>query len=328
MPAVQSATTQQRPRAAVGRGFTPETLTGLLTAGVPPRQIRRLLCTYASEDEWRSAPLLEAEDATWRHVVPAPVLADHTLLWGQQNYPAHFELLPSPPPILYVDGDVSKVATGVGVIGARAMSPLGKIVATVAAETAVSLGAPVVSGAAQGVDATALSTAVAAGGTGVAFLGNGLSCGSDEQRMLRTAIVEAGGAVVSELPPSMAPTAGTLMARNRLIAASATPLVVCEAAVKSGTTACAAEAIMLRRPIVVPMPKPGHRRLPGAQGVLALAGNGQRAGKKLGWSNAASQMVAEKEQVANAVCDSREDLASAITVFWWLYTPATATDAA
>jgi DNA protecting protein DprA len=300
--------------------FPAEVLAGLLHAGVRPRFLRRLLCNHESPDAWRSAPLLDGEDPNWRHVEPVCGEWDTAVVWGGAGYPSEFGKLPTPPPVLFIRGTAAGLGRGIGVIGSRSMTELGSIVATIAVETAVELGAGVVSGLARGVDSFAHTTALAAGARCVAFHGAGLGVMSSEQEQLSAAIAAAGGAVCSEVPASMTPSPQTLMARNRLIAAFSTPLVVAEAGQRSGSTFCAGEAVALDHPIVVPRPRPGHRRQPGAAGLSSLAASGDDAGRRLGWSSSTLAKVQHHEQVANAVCDTRDDLVTAIKVFWWLST--------
>lgn len=69
------------------------------------------------------------------------------------------------------------------------------------------------------------------------------------------AVVEAGGALVSEVPPGAVPTRSRFLQRNRLIAAGAAATVVVEAAWRSGAISTARHAARLLRPVgAVPGP--------------------------------------------------------------------------
>jgi DNA protecting protein DprA len=317
----KNQSTPVEPTVPLDGSVSAELLAGLLAAGAPPRFLRRLLCRYRSVEDWYRCDLLEGEDPAWRHVGPVKLRCDDAVVWGSSRYPAALASIPTPPPVLFVDGSLAALTSGVSVVGARSMTDLGRTVATLAATTAVSLGAPVISGLARGVDIAAHTAALDAGGVCVAFHGGGLTVMSAEQRQVRDRIVAGGGAVCSEVPFEMTPSPGSLMARNRLIAACAAPLVVAEAAARSGTTACAGDAVMLGRPLVVPRPKVGFRRMSTAQGLAALAGPGQEGARRLGWSQAALTKIMHLDPIANAVCDTRDDLVTAISVFWWLHRP-------
>ena len=72
---------------------------------------------------------------------------------------------------------------------------------------------------------------------------------------LLEAVVEAGGALVSEVPPGSLPTKSRFLQRNRLIAAAGRATVVVEAAWRSGAMSTAHHAARLLRPVgAVPGP--------------------------------------------------------------------------
>ena len=77
-----------------------------------------------------------------------------------------------------------------------------------------------VSGGAVGVDSTAHEGALGAGGLTVAVLGCGLSFRYPRDAALTLAAIEAHGALTSECPPWNAPDRVSLLARNRITAAS------------------------------------------------------------------------------------------------------------
>lgn len=308
------------PTTSVPHHFDADALTGLLAVGAPPRFIRTLLTEYVDRDHWLASPLRPGEDPTWRSARPISTPDWQTLVWNTPAYPPPLARLSSPPPVCYVRGNPSAIADGVAIIGSRACTEMGRIVATLAADTAVELRAPVISGLAIGVDTIAHEVALARNGVSVAFLGAALDMLSNEQMRRADAIVDSGGAVCSELPPGTETAARHLYARNRLIAACATPLVVAEAALNSGSSACAVEALVQGRPVVVPRPRPGHRRQPGAAGLLALAAPPAKAATLLDIPhNTLARFPSTAPHLANAVCDTREELMAAVKIFVWLH---------
>jgi DNA processing protein len=143
----------------------------------------------------------------------------------------------------------------VAVVGARAASGYGEHVAVDLGFGLAARGLAVVSGAAYGIDAHAHRGALAAGGPTVAVLASGVDrpYPRGNHRMIEN--IAAQGCVVSEVPPGSAPTRWRFIQRNRLIAAMTRATVVVEAALRSGTSITAREAVELGREVgAVPGP--------------------------------------------------------------------------
>src|SRR5439155_20173038 len=110
--------------------------------------------------------------------------------------------------------------------------------------------------------------AVAEHGPTVAVLGGGHGrLYPHAHRQLADVIVDAGGALVSELPPDSGPTRGTFPRRNRLISGLADATVVVEATAESGALITAGWALEQGRPCFV---VPGAIGEPTSAGCLAL----------------------------------------------------------
>ncbi|WP_380168663.1 DNA-processing protein DprA [Jannaschia sp. R86511] len=148
----------------------------------------------------------------------------------------------------------------VAVVGARACTAYGEHVAAELGAGLVTRGWTVVSGAAYGIDAAvhrgALAAADGAASPTVAVLAGGVDRASPaghEDLLRRT--VEAGGAVVSEVPPGTRPAAYRFLLRNRLIAAWGLGVVVVEASHRSGALNTVRTAVDLSRHVAaVPGP--------------------------------------------------------------------------
>jgi DNA processing protein len=84
---------------------------------------------------------------------------------------------------------------------------------------------------------------------------------------LAQAIVESGGAVVSELAPTVPPSRGTFPRRNRLISGLADATVVVEAPARSGALITASWALEQGRPCFI---VPGAIDDPASAGCLAF----------------------------------------------------------
>jgi DNA processing protein len=162
------------------------------------------------------------------------------------------------PLALWVRGHAAALAgvtSTIALVGARAATGYGEHVAMESASGLVDRGFAVVSGGAYGIDGMAHRSALASGGTTVAFLAGGVDrfypMGHEA---LLTRIVQTG-AVISELPCGAAPTKWRFLQRNRLIAAASAATVVLEAGIRSGSLNTAGHAAALGRPLgAVPGP--------------------------------------------------------------------------
>jgi hypothetical protein len=297
---------------SVNDDFKVSTLTGLLSGGAPPKFLRQILAIYRGEDHWRASAPLPGEDAGWRDLPPIDPGCS-TLVLGQREYPPLLTLLSAPPPVLFMEGDHSLLGPAVGVTGSREMTSIGRSIVPYVVESAHALGAPLVSGAAKGVDEYATRSMLAKPeGRVIAVIGGSLDTADARTSDLLGSVVSAGGVAVSEAPPGSPVLPSRLMARNRLIAILAYPLVVVEAAVPSGSLGCARMALANDTPLVVPLPRPSFRDRPTAAGLLALAGH--PSAMPLPWS----PRELASGPPANGVCETSVELRDAVSVFWWL----------
>ena len=163
------------------------------------------------------------------------------------------------PPCLWVRGtpDLGELfERSVAVIGARACTAYGEHVTAEIAAGLSARGWTVVSGGAYGIDAVAHRAVLAAEGRTVAFLAGGADrpYPAGNARLL-AAVLDHGGALISEVPPGSVPSRSRFLQRNRLIAAASAATVVVEAAWRSGALNTAGHAASLLRPVgVVPGP--------------------------------------------------------------------------
>lgn len=146
-------------------------------------------------------------------------------------------------------------AQAVAVVGSRAATDYGAVLARDIAAGVARAGFTVVSGAAFGIDQAAHRGALSVEGGTVAVL----ACGADRHypaahRSLIDYVADVG-LVVSETAPGGAPMRTRFLARNRLIAALSQGTVVVEAAVRSGALNTASWAGALGRHVMaVPGP--------------------------------------------------------------------------
>ncbi|WP_019137534.1 DNA-processing protein DprA [Cellulomonas massiliensis] len=208
------------------------------------RAVRRWAGRFPTVDPRRDLELLDR--CGGRLVVPGDDL------W----WPGLDDLGPAAPPCLWVRGDLPPEVPAVALVGARASTTYGERVAVDLASRLAALGWCTVSGGAYGVDAAAHRGALAAGGRTVVVLAGGVDRAYPAGNAhLFEAVVDAGGAVVSEVPPGAVPTRSRFLQRNRVIAAGTAATVVVEAAWRSGAISTARHAARLLRPVgAVPGP--------------------------------------------------------------------------
>jgi DNA processing protein len=182
----------------------------------------------------------------------AAILADvarsklRVVALGDAEYPSRLMAIELPPPALFVRGSLSPLdaAHVVAVVGTRRPSPPGRRIASRIATALARAGATVVSGLAVGIDGAAHAACVTERAPTVAFIGGGHAVLFPRAHdRLADAIVDGGGAIISEYAPRVEPSKGTFPQRNRLISGSADAVVVVEAGARSGALVTASWAL-------------------------------------------------------------------------------------
>lgn len=173
------------------------------------------------------------------------------LSFFSDQYPAALRELPNPPAILWVVGNLPE-GRAVSTIGTR--HPTAEAVGvTEALCKSLSPNTDIlVSGLAEGVDSIAHVTSLNCGIKNIAVLGHGfLEIRRSEKWELAQRILENGGALVSEYAPHKKSTAGSFIARDRIIAALGLATVVIQCGVPSGTLHTVRDALNLGRKVLV-----------------------------------------------------------------------------
>jgi DNA processing protein len=174
-----------------------------------------------------------------------------------EEYPPALRMLEPRPPVLHVSGPAAAFAErAVAIVGTRRASGYGLSVASEIAAELAAVGVVVVSGLALGIDGAAHRSAVAAGGRSIAVLPSPLDrVYPPRHRSLARAIVDGGGALVTEVPVGARIGRPDFARRNRLIAGLAEGVVVVEAPDRSGALLTAAAAMSIGRELyAVPGP--------------------------------------------------------------------------
>jgi DNA processing protein len=156
---------------------------------------------------------------------------------ADSRYPPALKTITDPPLVLYVRGTLEqRDAVAVGIVGARQCTLYGREQAGRFGQALVAAGLTVISGGARGIDTAAHEGALRAGGRTVVVQGCGLlNTYPPENAALYRRIVEAGGAVISELPLDAPPAKENFPPRNRIIAGMSLGVLVVEANLRSGS---------------------------------------------------------------------------------------------
>lgn len=160
------------------------------------------------------------------------------------------DLLDATPAIIYAQGIsncLGQLTNAVSVVGSRTFTSYGKkvtenLVGHLAAQNRIT-----VSGGAVGIDAICHRSSLEKGLATVAVMAGGLDKKYPRVNFALFDAIQTNGALISELPPGVAPTRWRFLQRNRLIAALTPSTVVVEAAVRSGSIRTANNALELNR---------------------------------------------------------------------------------
>jgi len=173
---------------------------------------------------------------------------------GGPGYPALLGMAADAPFFLYVKGTLPLQNT-LAVIGTRAPTPRGSVVASKIAGHFASSGVSIVSGLAVGIDAAAHVAALDAGGHTVAVLGHGLqTIYPREHAALSERILAQGGALVSEYPFGTPLVPRRLFERDRIQAGLSQAVVMVQSKPDGGSMHTAKAALRYGRRLYVPAP--------------------------------------------------------------------------
>lgn len=178
----------------------------------------------------------DCEDAVAEEI---ELMASHgvqAVTMDEPSYPHLLKLIPDPPPLLYIRGELEREdALGLGIVGSRRCTQYGREQADRFASQCAQAGLTIVSGGAIGIDGAAHAAAVRIGGRTIAVIGSGLvEPYPQRHRDLFDQITHGQGAIISELPMKTAPVPENFPRRNRIISGLSLGILVIEAALRSG----------------------------------------------------------------------------------------------
>lgn len=226
--------------------------------GLTPRAAALVVRSIESHDPQKYRDLLDAAQC-------------RVIGIGDPDYPSQLLQLYCPPFVLYVRGNIDAV-NAVAVVGTRKLSPYGRQVVESMVPVLVAGGCPVVSGLAVGVDTLAHVVTLRCGGRAIAVLGSGLDrVYPAANKGLAECIVEAGGCLISEYRPGVAPLRHHFPARNRIISGLSRGVVIVEGDEHSGAIITAEHAIEQGRDVFA---VPGNIFSPQSRGTNQLIAQG------------------------------------------------------
>ncbi|MGC8778652.1 MAG: DNA-processing protein DprA [Candidatus Caldatribacteriaceae bacterium] len=260
--------------------------------GIGPVRFRKLLevfgsareAFYASEKALEEAVgevtahlLLEARRNLEPQRLQEEVEREHLKILTVDDgaYPSLLKTIYRPPFLLYLKGDFdfSRFERYLAIVGTRNPTPYGRKVARVLTQE-LSEDFVIVSGLALGIDGEVHRATVEKGGITIGVLGNGLrQVYPATHRRLACEIVEKGGALLSEYPPSWEPRPENFPPRNRIISGLSQGVVVVEAPRRSGAMITASFALEEGREV---MAVPGPLFSPQSEGTNALIAQGAK----------------------------------------------------
>lgn len=184
------------------------------------------------------------------------------------DYPPHLRHIDGPPPLLSVlGGDVIARERMLAIVGARNASLSGRKLAGRFARGLGEEGFAIASGLARGIDAAAHDAALQSGTVAVFAGGIDILYPPEHDRLL-AALLQAGGAAISEMPFGWKPRGRDFPRRNRLISGLSLGVIVIEAAKASGSLHTARYALEQNREIFAVPGSPLDPRSEGANGLI------------------------------------------------------------
>ncbi len=294
-----------------------------LVPGVGSKHMRRLLAAFGSAEEVMGAGVdrlmaagvslrMAQEIAGGATVARAMSVIDlcrstgvRVLTAGMAEFPRAFAECPDAPCVLYVRGGIDfNAGKWISVVGTRnatqnGVSVTGRVVRDIAMlypETVI------VSGLAFGIDKAAHSAALQYRVRTVAVMAGWVDdIVPRTHYYLARQILDAGGAIVSDMPPGTVIDRGNFLSRNRLVAGLSEATIVVESAARGGSLVTADIAVSYNKELFA---LPGAISEPMSEGTNMLI----RSNKAIMYQSAEDVALAlgwERSSPAAGVVDGR-----------------------
>lgn len=206
-----------------------------------------------------------------KEMAAASRLGVRFIAMGEPDYPKTLKAIDSAPPLFALRGSAGLLAKPcVAIVGSRNASAAGLTFAERLARQLGEAGYVVVSGLARGIDTKAHKAALESGTAAVLAGGQDRVYPAQNEPLLQ-AIIDRGGAVISEMPMGWEPRGRDFPRRNRIVSGLSYGVVVVEAARRSGSLITARFALEQGREVFA---VPGSPLDPRAEGTNDLIREG------------------------------------------------------
>lgn len=196
------------------------------------------------------------------------------IVLGDEFYPERLSQIAVPPTLLYVRGSITDIDNALAIIGTRKYSQYGSRIAAQLSRELSLKGIPIISGLALGIDSLAHKGCLEGKSKTIAVLAGGVDDSSiypSNNISLALAIIQSGGALISEIPPRRKPRKEYFVLRNRIVSGLSRGVLVIEAPFKSGTLTTVKYALEQNRDIFA---IPGNIDVKNSEGTNALIKQG------------------------------------------------------
>lgn len=209
-------------------------------------------------------PIKKIEELRKKEIKVLPV--------DDEDYPKSLKSISDPPICLYLRGSLPNNNLIFAIVGTRSPTNYGKQIAYKFAKELTEAGFTIVSGMAYGIDTVAHRACLETKGKTVAVLG----CGVDivypaANRSLYQSIIKNNGAIISEFPPGHTVLKGLFIARNRIISALSSGVMIVEGTKDSGSLITARYAAEQGKEVFAP-PSPITSEMSEAPNILLKQG--------------------------------------------------------
>ncbi len=220
-----------------------------------------------------SAELPSVKEKTLSELDRLDELNAMVITFWDEEYPKLLKTIFSPPPVLYVLGELTgQDEYAIAIVGTRRATNYGKWAAEFLARSLAEQNITVVSGMARGIDSIAHKAVLKAGGRTVAVTGSGLDVIYPPENKKLFAEISENGAVITEYPLGTKPDAQNFPKRNRIISGLSLGTVVVETRLNGGAIQTANFALDQNREVFA---VPGNLNVPQSEGTNTLIKKGE-----------------------------------------------------
>jgi DNA processing protein len=206
-----------------------------------------------------------------KELMAAARLGVRFIAMGEPDYPKTLQAVDTAPPLIALRGNAAVLAKpSVAIVGSRNASASGLTFTERLARQLGEAGYVVISGLARGIDTKAHKATLDTGTVAVLAGGHDRIYPAQNEPLLQ-AIIDQGGAVISEMPMGWEPRGRDFPRRNRIVSGLSYGVVVVEAARRSGSLITARFALEQGREVFA---VPGSPLDPRAEGTNDLIRDG------------------------------------------------------